>query len=115
MAQHKPWLKKEVKNEIEVMGAKIQVKKLSFGDSRKAIQGAIRYNPVSKQNEIDQTLAGVLRSVAMIEDWDLTDENDNKLPIDFNTFEMLDESFASELMQSLDSADNNEVPEEEKK
>jgi hypothetical protein len=115
MAQHKPWLKKNNKNEIDVMGAKVQVKKLSFGESRKAIQGAVRYNPVSKQNEVDQTLAGVLRSIAMIEDWDLTDENEEKLPVDFNTFEMLDEEFASELMQKLNAEDDNEVSEEEKK
>lgn len=113
---NKPWLKKkDNKKEIEVMGAKITVKKLTFGESRKAIQGAIKFNPRTKQNEIDQTLAGVMRSIAMIEDWELTDEDNNKLPIDFNTFEEFDEEFASELMQALTNADDNEVTEAEKK
>jgi hypothetical protein len=113
---NKPWLKKQNDEKvIEVMGAKITVKKLTFGESRKAIQGAIKYNPMSKQQEVDQTLASVLRSVAMIKDWELTDENDEKLPIDFNTFEMLDEEFAGELIQKLNAEDDNEVTAEEKK
>jgi len=116
MAQNKPWLKKKDENKvIEVMGAKITVKSLTFGDSRKAIQGAIKQNPVTKQVEVDQTLASVLRSIAMIADWELTDENDNKLPIDFNTIESLDETFVSELIQKLNEVDNNEVTAEEKK
>lgn len=97
------------------MGAKITIKKLSFGDSRKAMQGAMRVNPISKQPEIDQTLAGILRSIAMVEDWELTDENDHKLPIDFNTFESLDEGFVSELIQEMNKEDDNEVTEAEKK
>jgi hypothetical protein len=113
---NKPWLKKnDDKKTVEVMGANIQIKKLTFGESRKAIQGAMKYNPVTKQHEIDQTLAGILRSVAMIEDWELTDEENNKLPIDFNTIDSLDESFVSELIQTMNKEDDNEVTEQEKK
>lgn len=115
MANNKPWLKKKDSEKvIEVMGAKVTVKKLTFGESRKAIQGAIKFNPVSKQPEIDQTLASILRSVAMIKDWELTDENDEKLPITFDTFESLDEEFAGELIQKLNEVDENEVTAEEK-
>jgi hypothetical protein len=113
---NKPWLKKKNNEKvIDVMGAKVTVKKLTFGESRKAIQGAIKFNPVTKQNEIDQTLASVLRSVAMIKDWELTDENDEKLPIDFNTIESLDEEFVGELIKKLNAEDDNEVTAEEKK
>lgn len=112
---NKPWLKKKDTQTVEVMGAKIKVKKLSFGESRKAIQGAIRYNPVTKQQEIDQTLAGILRSVAMIEDWELTDENDNKLPITVDTVDQLDEEFISELIQTMNEIDDSEVTDQEKK
>lgn len=117
LSTQKPWLKNDTEGRktIEVMGAKIKVRKLTFGESRKAISGAIRYNPVTKESEIDQTIAGILRSVAMIEDWELTDENDEKLPIDFNTIESLDEEFVSELIQTMNAEDDNEVTQEEKK
>jgi hypothetical protein len=112
---NKPWLKKTERKTVEVMGAKINIRKLSFGDSRKAIQGAIKYNPVTKQTEIDQTLAGLLRTIKMIESWDLTDENDNPLPITVETLDKLDEEFVSELIQVLGEEDDNEVTEAEKK
>jgi len=116
MTNNKPWLKKKDSEKvIEVMGAKITVKKLTFGESRKAIQGAIKTNPMTKQAEVDQTLASILRSVAMIKDWELTDENDEKLPITFDSFEELDEEFAGELIQKLNEVDENEVTAEEKK
>jgi hypothetical protein len=115
MAQ-KPWLKQKTENKtVEVMGAKIEIKKLTFGESRKAIAGAVKFNPFTKQNEVDQTLAGVLRSVAMIQDWELTDENDEKLPVTIDTIDSLDEEFVSELIQTMNSEDDNEVTEAEKK
>lgn len=112
---NKPWLKKKDTKVVEVMGAKITIKKLTFGESRKAVSGAIKYNPYTKQNEIDQTLAGILRSVAMIEDWELTDENGNKLPITVETMDSLDEEFTSELLQVINEEDDNEVTDQEKK
>lgn len=112
----KPWLKKQNDEKvIEVMGAQITVKKLTFGESRKAIQGAMKYNPVTKQVDIDQTLASILRTVAMIKDWNLTDENDNKLPITFETIESLDETFVAELIQKISEVDDNGVSDDEKK
>jgi hypothetical protein len=116
MSNNKPWLKKaSAGKEIEVMGAKIKIKELSFGDSRKAIQGAVRVNPLTKQPELDQSLAGILRSLARIESWDLTDENDKPMPVNLDTIDSLDESFVSELIQEMDKEDDSSVSEEEGK
>jgi len=113
---NKPWLKKDNDTkEIIVMGAKLEIRKLTFGESRKSINGAFRHNPITKQNELDQTLAGILRSIKMIVSWELTDENDKELPIDIGTFDMLDEEFVSELVQVMNTEDESELDEKEKK
>lgn len=113
---NKPWLKQVTANkEIEVMGAKIQVKKLTFGESRKAIQGAFKQVGLNKQPELDQTLASILRSIKMIESWDLTDEHGQELAISIDTIDFLDEEFVGELIQALNAEDENEVTPEEKK
>jgi hypothetical protein len=113
---NKPWLKKkEAGKTVPVMGANIVTKKLSFGESRASIKPAMKYNPITKQQELDQTLAGLLRTVSMIESWDLTDETDKPLPVTIETLDSLDEEFVAELMQKLNSEDENEVTAEEKK
>lgn len=116
MTNAKPWLKKvEANKEIEVMGAKVKLKKLSFGESRKSIEPAMRFNPITKSQEIDQALAGMLRTVAMIESWELTDENEKELPITIDTLDTLDEEFVAELIQKVNEQDDNGVTEAEKK
>lgn len=110
-----PWLKKDDTKTVEVMGVKFVVKQLSFGDSRKSIQGALKYNPVTKQNELDQTLAGVLRTLKMVQEWELTDRDGKPLPITLETIDMLDESFVAEMIQVMNAEDESEVPEDEKK
>jgi len=113
---NKPWLKKDNDTkEVTVMGAKFEIKKLTFGESRKAINGALRHNPITKQDDLDQTLAGILRSIKMIESWELTDGSDKELPIDINTFDMLDEEFVSELIQTINAEDESELDEKGKK
>ncbi|MBL5776992.1 hypothetical protein HV436_01410 [Bacillus sporothermodurans] len=113
---NKPWLKQASEGKfIEVMGAKIFIKNLSFGESRKAIEPAMKFNPRTQQPEIDVTLANMLRAVKSIEKWELTDEHDQELPITFETVENLDEEFVGELIQKITEANNSGVSEEEKK
>jgi hypothetical protein len=113
---NKPWLKKNDEKTIEVMGAKITLKRMTFGESRKAIKEAMKVNMVTKQAEVDASLVGVLRALAQIKDWELTDENDQKLPITLDTLDnLLDEGFVGELIQKISEQDDNSVTETEKK
>jgi hypothetical protein len=112
---NKPWLKKNDEKVIEVMGAKITLKKLTFGESRKAVKEAMKFNPITQKAEVDPSLIGVLRALYQIKDWDLTDENDNKLPITLETLDSLHEDFVAQLIQKISEQDDNGVTEEEKK
>ncbi|QFG05867.1 tail assembly chaperone [Bacillus phage 056SW001B] len=116
MSNNKPWLKKqEAPREIEVMGAKIKLKNLSFGEARKAISGGVQLGKDGKPN-IDVTTLQAMRAVAAIADWELTDENDNKLPITIETLDSLDEGFASELVKAVtEHVEDGELSKEEKK
>ncbi|QFG05169.1 tail assembly chaperone [Bacillus phage 019DV002] len=115
MSNNKPWLKKKTNREITVMGAKIQLKNLSFGEARRAISGGVKINKDGTP-DVDVTMLQAKRSLAVIADWDLTDENDVKLPIDLDTLDNLDESFASELIQEVTAAISaDELSEDEKK
>lgn len=112
----KPWLKKHETKVIEVEGAKVTVKKISYKDSRNAIKEAIKLNPKTKETEADAILLSTLRTIAMIEDWELTDENGDKLPINLHTFDnLLDDEFASLLVGAVQEAFPQGVTEEEKK
>lgn len=112
----KPWLKKNNEKVIEVMGAKIWLKPLTFGEARKAIKEATRINMVTRQAEVDPSLLAVLRALYQIKDWELTDEEGNKLPITLETIDnVLDEHFVSEMIQKITELDNNGVTEDEKK
>lgn len=112
---NKPWLKKNDEKVIEVMGAKITLKKLSFGESRKVVKEATKFNPFANKAEVDPSLLAVLRALYQIKDWDLTDENDNKLPITLETIDNLNEDFVAQLLQKINEHDDNGVTEEEKK
>ncbi|TWJ39646.1 hypothetical protein CHCC5027_3559 [Bacillus paralicheniformis] len=112
----KPWLKKHDEKVIEVQGAKVTVKKISFKDSRNAIKAAVKVNPQTKETEADAMLLSLLRVLAMVKDWELTDENGDKLPITMHTFDhLLDEDFASELIAAVQEAFPSGATEEEKK
>lgn len=113
---NKPWLKKKVQvNEITVMGATIKLKPLGFGDSRKATQQAMEINFETKETKIDATLLGTLRTLYQIEDWDLTDDNDQKLPIALETLDELDEGFVNQLIAEVQQASVSQVSADEKK
>lgn len=113
---NKPWLKKNDEKTIEVMGAKVILKRMSFGESRQAISKAMKVNMVTQKAEVDASLVGVLRALAQIKDWELTDENDNKLPITLDTLDnVLDEDFVGELIQKINEQDDNTPTETEKK
>lgn len=112
----KPWLKKNDEKTIEVMGAKITLKPLTFGASREAISKAMKINLETQKPEVDATLVGILRAIAQIKDWELTDEEGNKLPITLETFDnLLDENFVGELIKAIGEQDDNSVTEAEKK
>ncbi|AYP68724.1 hypothetical protein BpsS36_00018 [Bacillus phage vB_BpsS-36] len=112
---NKPWLKKKDERVINVMGAEITLKKISFGDSRNAIQQAFQVDPFTKKSTVDATLLGVLRALYQIKDWNLTDEEGNKLPITLDTFDnLLDEDFVSQIIKEVQEI-SDEVKAEEKK
>lgn len=112
----KAWLKKNTEKTIEVMGAKIHLKTMSFGESREAIKQAMKIDVNTKKADVDASLVGVLRALYQIKDWELTDENDNKLPITLDTLDnVLDEEFVGELIDKITNLGDSGVTEPEKK
>lgn len=100
---NKPWLKKENDRFVNVMGAKIELKALSYGKARQAMSLATDINSHTKQVSLDSGLLSTLRTLYQIKDWDLTDDNDKKLPITLDTFDnILDEDFVNELIEKVD-------------
>lgn len=119
MAQMKPWLIKKDTEEVfvEIYGAKVFLKKLSYGKSRTALDAALKIDSKG-QPQLNTGLLATLRTIYQITDWELTDENDEKLPINLHTFdEVLDEKVVEELMSKINEkmGDANGVTEEEKK
>lgn len=101
---------------VEVMGEKIYLKNMSFGDSRKAIDQALLVDMNTNKTKVDATLLGVLRALGQIRDWTLEDEEGNKLPITLETIdEVLSEEFVGELIQKVTEQDASNVTPEEKK
>lgn len=112
----KPWLKKNNERVVDVEGCKITLKPISFGDSRSAVKEAFQIDPLTNKSSIDATLLGVLRAIAQIKDWDLTDENDQKLPVTLETFDnILDEEFAGKIIKEVSGAQPQGVNAQEKK
>lgn len=113
---NKPWLRKNTEEVITVMGAKITLKKMSFGESRKATSQGMTFDLETGKPTVDPSLIGITRAIAQIKDWELTDENDNKLPITLDTFDnILDEEFAGAIVDAITKRDQNNVTKEEKK
>lgn len=114
---NKPWLKKKSEDkEVQVMGVTLKVRKLSFGESREIVSQATTIDYKKQTSSVDPTLLGVLRAIAMIKEWDLTDENENVLPISLATFDNeLDEEFVGALIEAVLVEDENHVTEAEKK
>jgi hypothetical protein len=113
---NKPWLKSNEGEEvIEVMGAKVTLKPFTYGMSRRATQASMKVDPFTRKVEMDAGLMGLLRTLYRIKDWDITDENDEKLPISLDTLDMLSEEFVNELLQKANVAEDIAVTESEKK
>lgn len=119
MTNVKPWLaKKDTQKVIEVLGAKITLKPLKYGKAREALSLALTVNQKTNKAAVDSGLLATLRALHQIADWELTDENDEKLPINLNTLdELLDESFVQELVQEISTqgTPDSSVSEDEKK
>jgi len=112
----KAWLHKPKSKEIEVMGAKIKVRNLKFGDSRSIVSKAVEVDPMTSKAKIDTSLLGALRTIASIESWDVTDEDDQVLPITLETFDsVLADEFVAELIQAVQEAIEGGMTEAEKK
>lgn len=98
----KPWLKKERSEVIEVMGAKITLKALSYGKAREAVALAMKLDMNNGNVDMNATLLAALRALYQIDSWDLTDENDKPLPISLKTLdEQLDPDFVNELIKVI--------------
>jgi hypothetical protein len=116
----KPWLVKKDSKEtfVEVMGAKVYLKPLKYGKSREAMSIAVKVNPMTGKADMDTGLLATLRALYQIKDWELTNENDEKLPITLETLDNeLSEEFVEKLIQAINlkTQGKNEVTEEEKK
>lgn len=109
------WLNKEVIKTVTVEGARITYKTLSFGAQRR-VQGACVTVNEKGEPKADFTLMGVMQTVEAIMDWDVTDEEGNKLPISVETFdELLNPDFATEIIAVVSEQVTSKVDVEKKK
>lgn len=113
------YLRKKDVHEIEVMGQKIKLLPLSYG-KRKAIQtGFMKMNPRTLTMEVDNANLFKMDDalhLAKIQDWDLIDEESNKLPITMETIEeVLDPEFVEALMKAINEAFPEGLSDDEKK
>jgi len=96
-----PWLNKEVIKTVDVEGMRITFKNLSYGDSRRIQNECVSVGD-DKQPKVDIGLMGTLQAVHSIVDWDLTDEEENKLPITLDTFDnLLDANFGEKIIEAV--------------
>ncbi|EJV59373.1 hypothetical protein [Bacillus mycoides] len=113
--QQFPWLNKEQIFTEEIEGVRITFKKLSFGAQRK-IQGACVKTNEKGAIDIDVSLIGLMTTIEAIMDWDFTDEDGEKLPIDLHTFdEVLDPDFGGQIIKLVSDKVNTNVTEKKKK
>lgn len=116
----KPWLVKKETDDlfIEVMGAKVYLKPLKYGKSREALNLALTIDTTTGKASMDSGLLATLRALYQIKDWELTNEEDEILPISLKTLdEELGEDFVEELITKVNdkTKDSSEVTEQEKK
>lgn len=115
MTNNKPWLKKNLdNNKVEVMGAEITLKPITYGDSRKIMEQAMAIDIVTEDVKIDAMLLSTLRVLAQVDTWNLTDENDEPLPVTLETLDELDGDFVEALVNAVSVA-NKEKPQHNKK
>lgn len=112
----KPWLKKERNDEVvEVMGAKIVLKALSYGKAREAVALAMKLDMQSGQMDMDATLLAALRALYQIKEWDLTDEKDKPIPVTLKQLDDMDPDFVNELVKVIGEVGQPTVDALEKK
>jgi hypothetical protein len=116
----KPWLiKKDTEDKfVTVMGAKVYLKPLKYGKAREALNVALKLDTMTGKASMDTGLLATLRALYQIKDWELTDDNDEKLPVNLKTLdEELSEEFVEALIQEINKHGkaDSEVSEDEKK
>jgi hypothetical protein len=113
--QQFPWLNQEKLFTEEVQGVRITFKTLSFGAQRR-IQGTCVKTDDKGKIDIDVSLIGLLTTIESIVDWDFTDAEGEKLPIELHTFdEVFNPEFAAEIIQLVSQKANTDIPEKKKK
>lgn len=116
MGQLKPWLaKKDTDKFVEIMGVKIYLKALKYGKSREALSLALKVNTTTGTASMDSGLLATLRALYQVKSWELTDENDEPLPITLATLDELDDDFVSLMIQAINELGGQEVTPAEKK
>jgi len=99
--QQFPWLQSQETKTKQVNGVRITYKELSYGDERKIQSECVSIGDNGKP-QIDMGLMGTSRVVASLIDWDLTDENGVKLPIELNTFDnILNNQWATDIVEAV--------------
>jgi len=113
------YLRKKDTIEIVVEGQKIKIAPLGYGERKRIQTSFMKMNPRTMQMEIDNDNLFKMDdalNVAKIKDWDLLDEDSNKLPIALETIEeLLDPDFVKAMMAEIVKHLPEEVSEEEKK
>lgn len=114
--QQFPWLNKQETFTEKVQGVRVTYKKPSFGAQRR-IQGEVtKVDSKSGKVDIDASLMMLALTVESIVDWDFTDENENKLPIEIHTFdEVFDPEFAAEIVKVVTDKVAGDVSDKKKK
>ncbi|HDT6579219.1 hypothetical protein ACS4JF_25420 [Bacillus thuringiensis] len=113
---NKPWLRNKEEKFIILHGAKIHYKKLGYGESRKIAEQATTFDKMGRPIKNDVSLAMTLQVVNSITDWELTNNEGEKLPITLDTFDNeLDPDFVGEIIQAVHSKIDAGVPEDKKK
>ena len=114
--QQFPWLNKEELFTEDVRGVRISYKKLSFGKQRKVQNECTKVDSKSGKVDIDASQMMMSFAVEAIVDWDFTDEDGNKLPIEAHTLdEVLDPEYAAEIVKVITDKISGDVPDKKKK
>lgn len=110
-----PWLNKEELFTEDVRGVRITFKKLSFGKQRK-LQGEVTKVDDKGNVDIDASLMMISMAVEALVDWDFTDENGEKLPIEAHTLdERLDPEYSAEIVKVITDKISGDVSPKKKK
>lgn len=113
------YLRKKDTIEIVVEGQKLKIAPLGYGERKQIQTSFMKMNPKTLQMEVDNDNLFKMDDrlhLAKIKDWDLLDEDSNKLPIDMHTVEeLLDPDFVRAMMEEIAKHLPEEVSEAEKK